>query len=110
MQSTPLGPWGVGASAGPAGAGLLGHTDASQTVIPLKGIRLYSTVGKGVNTINDVTFWVAWARRWRRQRGWTHLMSNISYPIPHYARVDTLLVGCGVSNSTSSVWRRCKHQ
>ena len=29
---------------GPAGAGLLGHTDASQTVIPLKGIR----VGKGL--------------------------------------------------------------
>ena len=40
MQSTPLGPWGVGASAGPAGAGrLLGHTDASQSAIPLKGIR-----------------------------------------------------------------------
>ena len=47
MQSTPLGPWGVGASVGPAGAGLLGHTDASQTVIPLKGIR----VGKGLNTV-----------------------------------------------------------
>ena len=31
---------GVGASVGPAGAGLLGHTDASQTVIPLKGIRV----------------------------------------------------------------------
>ena len=26
MQSTPLGPWEVGASAGPAEAGLLGHT------------------------------------------------------------------------------------
>ena len=40
MQSTPLGPWEVGASAGPAEAGLLGHTDASQSNIPLRGIRV----------------------------------------------------------------------
>ena len=39
MQSTPLGPWEVGASAGPAGAGLLGHTDASQILITSDVIR-----------------------------------------------------------------------
>ena len=44
MQSTPLGPWEVGASAGPAEAGLMGHTDAPQSFIPLWGIR----VGKGL--------------------------------------------------------------
>ena len=39
MQSTPLGPWGVGASVGPAGAGLLGHTDAYKTLILTVRIR-----------------------------------------------------------------------
>ena len=36
MRSTPLGPWGVGgtASVGPAGAGLLGHTDACKKPYP----------------------------------------------------------------------------
>ena len=33
MRSTPLGPWGVGASVGPAGAGLMGHADASKTLL-----------------------------------------------------------------------------
>ena len=44
MQSTPLGPWGVGASAGPAGAGLLGHTGRVADRYPLEG----DTGGKSV--------------------------------------------------------------
>ena len=38
MRSTPLGPWGVGASSGPAGAGLQGHSGRVAS-LPVSGYR-----------------------------------------------------------------------
>ena len=45
MQFTPLGPWGVGASAGPATEGLKGDSGRVADRYPLEG----DTRGKGVN-------------------------------------------------------------
>ena len=45
MQFTPLGPWGVGASAGPATEGLKGLSGRVANPIPLRGNR----VGKGLS-------------------------------------------------------------
>ena len=45
MQSTPLGPWEVGGSAGPAGAGLQGRYCSVADALLLEA----EVVGKGVN-------------------------------------------------------------
>ena len=44
MQSTPLGPWGVGASAGPATAGLKGDPDTGPHFLCVSHIQLYCTL------------------------------------------------------------------
>ena len=58
MQFTPLGPWGVGASAGPATEGLKGLSGRVADRCPLEGDTVRKRVNNGHTRDTDQDHWV----------------------------------------------------